>query len=92
MPSHGESPAAAAEQLVDSGIPTTGGAGCPRITRIRAFHRALPGRAVSAAMCIDGGELWVVLDPSKTAAAEHARHMLTAFGPHVTALAAELIL
>lgn len=87
MPSHGDSVTATAE-IGDGGIPTTGG-GCPRITRIRTFRRALPGRAASAAMCVRE-ELWVVIDDSKDYAVSHARHMLTSFGPRVTALFAEL--
>jgi hypothetical protein len=41
----------------------------------RTMSRPLPGRALSAAMIVHG-ELWIIVDPSKEDALDHARKML----------------
>lgn len=58
---------------------------CVEITRIRPIHADLPGRAVTAAMVVNG-ELWVVSDPSKCDVGWHLCRMLARLTPGLAAL------
>jgi hypothetical protein len=69
---------------------TVAGAGYMPPTRtVRKLWRSLPGRAVTAAMIVNG-ELWIITDPRKRGAAEQADKMMQSISPRMSALLHQL--